>query len=352
MVKKSPNKNYANDMNMFTYLYNLRLFNKELSDINTTIDLEIFLAKIMAYIYSNKTLLIMFQEELKVISTTNFENEYYDEYKKIQEINKEIAQKENNRIEYTDIKQVKSYVKYYVNNKLKADSFSDIPIIYAYFSIGLPSYNFLENKVIKTFEMSKDLKRMYFYYCKKYNIKICKNIEFYIVWEFAKRQLSKNFQEQYLISNFISYLKTSINYVLNTLMQKCNNVIRDEYIVAKGLKVFSELEEQIASNRKLKKQHFLTIHSNENFYLDKQLFELSDTHKETLKKILDIDDGDIFVYKNLPIEDKNLIKTHVSRINSLAKNLIYQNLLGFSKKEETYKCLPNVQFKQLDNKIS
>lgn len=51
MVKKSQNKNYANDMNIFTYLYNLRLFNKELSDINTTIDLEIFLAKIMAYIY-------------------------------------------------------------------------------------------------------------------------------------------------------------------------------------------------------------------------------------------------------------------------------------------------------------
>lgn len=333
------------DTNMFTYLYNLRIFNSELLNIKTIEDVENFLSKLMAYIYDNTTLLTLFQDELKSVIDTDLEKDCEQQAEKVKNIVKKIAEKQNNHIDFSD----EGYVEYTTNNKIKTFYLIDIPLIYLFLSIGLPYYDFSQNKPAKTFEMSNDLNSMYFKFSQKYSINVCENIEFYVVWFFAHKRIPNKYKKAYFKDNIIGYFKTCLNYVINTIQYNCSYFISEEYCSKKGLKIFNKINQYQYQdqNTSRKKEYYLT-YKNNIFNLDKNLFNISDTLKETLKEILDISNGSMFVYDKLPLYEKDKIKAHVCRINKEAKALIAQNIIEFSKKENTYKLLQNIKLRNLE----
>ena len=341
--KTKKKKLKIQDKNMFTYLYNLRIFNSELLNINTIDDIEIFLSKLMAYIYDNTTLLTLFQDELKSVADADFEEDCEQQAEKVKNIVKKIAEKQNNHIDFYD----KGRAEYTTKNKLIRFQPIDIPLIYLFLSIGLPHYDFSQNKPAKVFEMSNDLNSMYFKFSQKYSINVCENIEFYVVGFFAHNRIPNIYKKAYFKDNIIGYFKTCLNYVINTIQYKCSYFISEEYYDKKGFKIFNKINQYQDQNTSRKKEYYLT-YKNNIFNLDKKIFNISDTHKETLKEILNLNNTSAFAYKKLPEYEKSKINEQVCRINKEAKALIAQKIIEFSKKENTYKLLQNIKFRDIE----
>ena len=338
-------QNQITDNNYFNYLYNLRLFKRELAKVEKLDDIEILFPKIMGYIYSSSTILNSYKDQLDVFlkeykTNKKFENLYNDEYEKIKDIAIKIAKSRNTELLYSNYNHITFK---YGNQNRKINGTFDIPMIYLYPSIALSSSELVKEKDTSYFQASNNLSDMYRFFDFRYKkITIPQNIEFFIILNFSRMNIPSKYKQSYIEQNIIAYLLTGMHCVLDTLHKVFNDKISQEYFDKKGMHLFNDSFYDI--KRSNKKEHKL-VYKNNKFYLNGEVLNITDTLQETLERILWAGDKSTMAlnYGDLNDSDKKVIKNHKCKINKGARKIINQDLLTFNHKTRNYTLDKNIR---------